>query len=606
MTGNTAWNKWSSKLAISLDRDFERECLPFLRLLWPDLIRPRPLAKWDRQGIDLISLGPSGAIDCVAQCKTSQREILGKTEIRRACDSISKFQNSGHKCDTYLFIINGDGRNKEHNAAVQERLDMLVKARKARRAEFWPRSTLMNHSFERMKKILLRALRRASQERQAVLHGLFRFGHVYLPEVPVQEDHLLLKKGTPCERRQLHPVETRRIADLLQDRSDTRWTLLTGVFGSGKTTTALQASSQGKYTAIFVAAADLAENAATTSTNAIAQEMVNALHIFEQGAPAIDGFQVRDSEDEQTFVRLAGPALASLLRSESPEHVLVLDGLDENRVYLSPNGFQLLNNHLADLKCPIVLTTRFEHLSTMFGNFEALLAELGSKGRSAKPARLLSLAPWSGIEVRRFVHAAMACASDSEQQLLTDFIAAVGNEGAHPLYGQLPTHPLFLQFILDDICNTGIQARNRTELIRGWIRRKIWRDLDRHGFPFSQAMDRYEFVGKMCLMTEMIAGKMTSMVEGSVQLNEYVDADVIKQAAGDIFEESIPLPILLLYGFFVPRGLRRGLQVQIAFALRILHELFLAVHVKRSRGDVSAYPHSVKELIAELTNDLSW
>lgn len=150
MTGNTAWHKWSSKLAISLDREFERACLPFLRLLWPQLIIPKPLAKWDRQGIDLISFGDGPAIECVVQCKSSQQKTLGKGEILDAEKSIGVFQKSGHRCDTYLLVINGDGRSTDYNASVGRRLKDLVASGAARRAELWPRTTLMKNSFDRI------------------------------------------------------------------------------------------------------------------------------------------------------------------------------------------------------------------------------------------------------------------------------------------------------------------------------------------------------------------------------------------------------------------------------------------------------------------------
>ena len=83
MNGNTAWHKWSNELAIALDRDFERACLPFLRLLWPMMVRPTPLAKWDRQGIDLLA-DDDEVLQCVVQCKTSQKKVLAADEIRDA------------------------------------------------------------------------------------------------------------------------------------------------------------------------------------------------------------------------------------------------------------------------------------------------------------------------------------------------------------------------------------------------------------------------------------------------------------------------------------------------------------------------------------------
>lgn len=277
----------------------------------------------------------------------------------------------------------------------------------------------------------------------------------------------------------------------------------------------------------------------------------------------------------------------------------MLDGLDENRVYLNPNGMQVLNNQLADLKCPIVLTTRFEHLSTMFGNFEALLQSLGTKRRSARPTRLLTLAPWTSFEVRRFVQEAMNAASDTEKQSLTAFLDALDERGLHPLYGDLPSHPLFLQFILDDICSTGLHARSRTQLIGSWVTRKIWRDIDHHGIPLDEPTDRYEFIGKMLLLTEAVAGAMTTRDE-AVQLNEYIDAAQVESLAAGVFGQRISLATLLLYGVMVPKTVRSGMRLETRFALRVLQEYFLARHVRRSGGRSDLHTESVKELINEL------
>lgn len=604
MTGNTAWHKWSTKLAISLDRDFERACLPFLRLLWPEMIIPKPLSKWDRQGIDLIAFGDQAEAPCIVQCKTSQSKLLGKDDIRQAVDSINKFERSDQNCGTYLFLINGDGRSVEYNAAIESRLRALASSGgKAGRAELWNRQELLMRTFNRMKEILIHALVKRSRERRDLFRDMFRFGSVYLPDVPVTEERLVLKPGAPCERIGVRPLSTRILAGLLQDYSQARWTLLTGLFGAGKTTAALEAASTGEHTAIFVSAADLGEDMMRHGTNGLAQEIVGSLGIFERGAGPIDGFYVLDEGDEETFNRLAGPALVSILRSEEPEHVLVLDGLDENRVYLSPNGLQLLNNQLADLNCPIVLTTRFEHMSTMFGNFEALLEGLGKKRRSSRPALLLTLAPWTTAEVRRFAEGASRSATPDEREALTSFMRALDDGSLSRLYGDLPNHPLFLQFILDDICSSGLRERSRTELIGSWVRRKIWRDVDHHGIPLDQPTDRNEWLGKMLLLTEAVAATMTTGTE-DVQLVEFSEAAEIEGISARIFDRKLPISILLLYTVLVPKTMRVGDKLEIRFVLRLLQEYFLAKHLKRTRIPPDRYPDSVRSLVDDLDGDI--
>jgi hypothetical protein len=603
MTGNTTWRRLRGTLIQSLGRDFERAVLPPIRLFWPTTLQAIQLKEWDKQGIDLLCLSDEGHIQLAAQCKTSQKPDLGEDEIRDALASIAKFRRAGHKCDTFLFLTNGDGRNPAYNTAVEKELSTLVAEGLARQAEFWPRPELLNRAFLRMKVILIGALRQQAMRRQSEFRELFRFGDVYLPTVPVEEEELILRLGSPCVRRSVTPGAVRPLTERLYDATRARWTLLTGVFGAGKTTAALEASSRGEYTSIFVAASELGRRSQRQGTASLKQEIADTLRIFGVGADPIDGFFVMDEKDEETFTVMAGPALASVLRSETPDHVLVIDGLDENRRYLRPEGFQVLNNQLAELKCPIVLTTRFEHLSAMFGNFEALLEGLGTSRRSATPARLITLKPWTAAEVGLFVETAQRSAADEERKRLALFSDALKDGRLAQLYGDLPFHPLFLQFILDDVCSEGLATRHRTELIDSWVRRKILRDIDKHGSPIGGPIDRHEVVGKMTLLMEAVAG---AMIEPGpeIGLTERTESGIIEQLSETLFGVKVPISVLLLYGFIVPIAFRRDSELPIRFVLRIIQEYFLALYAKRHGLAANRFPPSVQELITELGGGL--
>lgn len=559
------------------------------------------LKEWDKQGIDLLCLAEDGHIELAAQCKTSQKRELGTDDLREAKASIKRFRETGYVCDTYLFLINGDSRNIDYNNAIESELHGLTAHGRAKRAEFWPRPRLLDQAFVRMKRILAEALRQQAVRRQLAIHKLFRFGEVYLPIVPVTEEQLILKAGSPCRRKAVCSNLPRPLAALLQESKKTRWTLLTGVFGAGKTTTALQASSRGVYTSIFVAASELGRRAQRQGTATIAQEIADTLRIFSVDADPIDGFFVIEETDEELFTDLAGPALASLLRSETPDHMLLIDGLDENRLYLHPGGFQLLSNQLAELKCPIVLTTRFEHLSSMFGNFEALLEDLGSK-RGATPARLLTLKPWTREAVRKFIESARQEATAEEQVALNLFSSALDDGSLARLYGDLPFHPLFLQFILDDVCSDGLKTRRRTDLVGSWVRRKISRDIQHHGSPVDRVIDRYEIVeGMICLM-ENVAAAMIA-VSNDIQLTERIDSRHVERLSVAIFNVEVPIATLLLYGFLVPVAFRKGSHLEVRFVLRILQEYFLARHIRRARLSTDRYPASIQEFAGDLSDE---
>ncbi len=182
---------------------------PFLRPFRPATLQAIALKKWDNQGVDLLCLAEDGHIELAVQCKTSQKSDLGSDEIRAAKTSFEKFRKAGHTCDTYLFLINGDGRNLDYNKAIERELQGLIADGRAKRAEFWPRPKLLKHAFVRMKRIIVEALRQRAVQRQLELHQLFRFGQVYLPLVPVKEEQLVLKAGSPCMRNTVLPLSAR-------------------------------------------------------------------------------------------------------------------------------------------------------------------------------------------------------------------------------------------------------------------------------------------------------------------------------------------------------------------------------------------------------------
>lgn len=51
----------------------------------------------------------------------------------------------------------------------------------------------------------------------------------------------------------------------------------------------------------------------------------------------------------------------SAFHSDQEKTVLIIDGLDEHRVYSRPDGFHLLANEIGRLHIPVILMTRREH-----------------------------------------------------------------------------------------------------------------------------------------------------------------------------------------------------------------------------------------------------
>ena len=151
----------------------------------------------------------------------------------------------------------------------------------------------------------------------------------------------------------------------------TRWTLLTGPFGTGKTTAVLRVTKELGRDAIYVRAEDMSDGGGGIGTNLLLARIVTAAHLFN------------DLEDASRPIvdRLAGETLARILRSQDTNLTLIIDGLDENRIYYRLDGIRRLTNELAELSCPVILTTRQEHFDAMFSNFEKSFVDMSRKGR---------------------------------------------------------------------------------------------------------------------------------------------------------------------------------------------------------------------------------
>lgn len=67
--GTKSWKRLSGELHAAQDRNFDRAILLLARAIWPDLIQPEAMNKYDRSGVDLVAFNDAGGIDVAIQCK---------------------------------------------------------------------------------------------------------------------------------------------------------------------------------------------------------------------------------------------------------------------------------------------------------------------------------------------------------------------------------------------------------------------------------------------------------------------------------------------------------------------------------------------------------
>ncbi len=590
MRRSSVWQRLSHSLAVATELDFQTKALPVLRLCWPSLVQTPNRRTWDEKGIDLLVWEDQGPFPCCVQCKGFHVQNLSYNQIRQAEESIDKFLASDVTCDTYLLVHNRDGRHKEFNTRVRQRLDQVVSEGKAMEAHLWDRQTLLNRAFDWMKTTLDANLHQYSEGLLRYFQSLFRYGHYYIPTVPIAERRLVFKRGEPCSVKKIHEVESLEVGKLLLSASETRWTLLAGMFGFGKSTAVLHAATSSDRVVIFVRCATLPVSPLATSTNMLLEEIVKSLHFFEE------------SEYQDLLCELAGPTLATLLRNPNSPYALILDGLDENRVYSNLTGLQLLSNQLAELTCPIVLTTRTEHLSSMFGDFSSAFYEFSTKNGPGRGARLLELGLWEKEQVIQLVSQAESDTRGVGKRRLQEFLDLVKESRYEALYGQLPLSPLFLQFILEDVVEHGVRKAARSLLIRSWVERKIRRDraLAERISP-ERSIDMEDFVARMIKLMENIAGSMISRTEEGYDLTESISSDVISEKASQLFNVSgDPILGVLLNSALVPVSRRCGSSLDVAFAFKVIQECFLGAYLVRRDFSDDGYPNAVESFYSEI------
>ncbi len=234
-----------------------------------------------------------------------------------------------------------------------------------------------------------------------------------------------------------------------------------GNFGLEKTTAALLGASElrskGSPIAIYAECDRLSLQAVGSGLNSLLQNVLELAGISDHLTEANRG----------QMLRLSGPLLRELLGNRgvklgSPHpYVLVLDGLDENRSYTTVGGLVILTNSLADLHCPIVLTTRREHFTSTFTNLIPGFVDLAPKHGWKQPVRICELDPWISQDVSDYITSAIHTSKENDHgkhvgnlSTLTDLIQ---ENKAQEYYNDLYLHPLFLVLILEDVCENGVR-----------------------------------------------------------------------------------------------------------------------------------------------------
>ena len=601
---HSVWKGVKGILAHKTAHDFEREVCRVLSLRWPGLVQASSKKHFDRQGIDVLAWGDGDPPECVIQCKGFEVMELLPKHIKAAKESIRKFRTSGYRCQTYLFVYNRERRDYPFHGEVEAAVQDLVTAGVCVTAEVWDLDRLIREHKADVLRVIERGVHDNSRRMLERQTRLFDVGHTIIKQVPLSQKRLELRRGDNVRITDERPVEDRCVGDILVDPDISRWSILIGAFGTGKSTAALHAAireAQAGASArqILYAEARLFDPGRLAGLDGLLGQILLSAGLSFDTEPEATGI------DLDQLIRRAVPLLKEVMRRPEAPYILIIDGLDENSVFSKPRGMVDLNNSLVELGCLVVLITRREHFIATFENFDLSLDELGQKYGSKRAATLFELQHWQErhiLGLLDLVLAGLGLDPDAATRLRA-FRALIEAGEAGRFYADLPTHPLFLRFILDDVAADGIQATDRSRLLERWVRRKIERELREKGRGIELAVpaDAGSVVEALMMAMEAVAAAMISGEGGAVTTAETLPVKELRDRLGRHLEiVQGDVATLLLNTVLIPVEFRGPGRFKITFAFMIFRDFFLARHLYRNGEDGIGFPVEVRSLLEEM------
>jgi hypothetical protein len=557
----TAWKRVGGQLSIANGEEFERTALHYLRVIWPMMIQAPRLQRLDRFGVDLCVPDLDTHFQVVVQSKGFKvDEQLLESQVRdQILPSIQKFRNSSLTCDKYILVHNRDGANRLCASQIQSELDLLVRDGKAKSAILWDRSIFVkevrNHLDSCIRDKLLDRSRLILKQQES----FFRFGKIFVSEVPLSQ--FIWKPGAlnQPDFDSCNFVNTQAVKIIASSR-DVRYSILIGSFGIGKTTTVLRVADAEGLIPIYVPAYTIFRKKSGQGTNLF-------LGHLEEGLDLLEDFPADTSEVLRDVI---GSVLGRILRQTNEKFVLIIDGIDEHSFYSTPFGLQWLSNELAELCCPIVLTTRREHFLSLIGNYRQATENLSKKGGADRVIEILHLGSWSQGQAQELLLRAIEISQNEEQSNKIRHLLDRITSNTSALSSRLLSHPIFLQITLDLIVEgEDWLLDDENQLMELWARKKIQRDLSKPRLEQIVSVDVDYYTEGMMLSMDGIALEMLDTSKETMNAEKVVE--IVREKMGIL---QLDATAILMTSLLIPASTRRGLVLEMKFFHRKFQEYF--------------------------------
>jgi hypothetical protein len=558
---------------LAAGHNFNQQVLPFLKLFWPGLQAVQPDSPESRLGIDFVVPRSSGRLECAVCCRTFQGGKPKLEHLVRVEETIRAVSESDIRCRVLVVVHNADRSYPEFNNRVEVALKQ-ASGRGSRIAEAWDRQTLVQRTSHKVLELLEEAFRRNSSELLHRQQRLFRFGRVYMRNVPVIGPKIVPRKFRRSSPEASTSPETRDVATFLRPSQESTWSVLTGPSGAGKTAAVLHAAGSLERVVVIVPSAALSAFEVPRSVSKFLEDLARSLGVFSP---------FEDVHDQELLYRLAGPVLAESLEREDSPYLLVVDGLDENRPALERERIEQVIRHLGSLRCQVVLTMP----ETPPEKFAETLKQFAA---AKNHPRRLSLGAWSKSHMVELASQALRSATEKERQRIAEFVVLLQNDQFQPVYGDMPCLPLYLQMILEEVAECGIQPLNKAQLLRSWVSRRIRR-------AFGPARD----LAPAMALLEDVAGQMISGDTGAFELAETLPLRSVQKLAGRRFQVgSEPSTPLLLGSVLLGEPPGPDANFNVSFPFGAVQAYFTASYLRRENLPASGYPDTVQELFQQL------
>lgn len=561
------WRRIRGQLRVTNGDEFERIALHYLRVIWPSMIQAPRLQRLDRFGVDLCEPGSDTHFHVVVQAKGFKvDEQLLESQVRdQILPSIQKYHDSPLTCDEYIILHNRDGANRQLANDITSALDQLIQNGKAKSARLWDLFAFVkevrNHIDRRIREKLLERSRGILRQQE----GFFHFGNLYVPDVPLNQTTWKPESPLLQDLDGRTFVET-HAARLIASPRKVRYAILIGAFGIGKTTTVLRAADSKGLLIVYVPAHTIRREHGGQGTNYLLRNLNDELDLLDD-LPA---------DTSEVLGDVMGAVLGRVFRQPNDRFVLVIDGLDEHSFYGTPHGLRWLTNELAELRCPIVLTSRREHFLSLIGNYELATQYLSRKGGADRIVDILQLGAWSAVQARVLLEQAIKVTHQEDRAASIRQLLERLTSETSTLSARLLSHPLFLQLTLDLIVD-GEQwlIDDEDRLMELWVRRKIQRDLTVPRLDQNIFLDAEYYTESMMLSMGRIASEMQTANGEEATPAETINAERVVAIVHEALSMlELDVSTILTTSLLIPASRRRGRVLDVKFFHRAFQEFF--------------------------------